>query len=103
MDELLASIKLFAGNFVPRGYALCNGALLQAQQNVALFSLLGTQYGGDGVRTFALPDLRPVDTTYQIGGTKDAPVVIVQQTKRDWKVGEPRPLIATVGIYPERE
>ncbi len=56
-EELLGTIKLFAGNFAPRGYMLCNGALLSISQNQALFSLLGTVYGGDGKTTFALPNL----------------------------------------------
>src|SRR5690349_21566790 len=55
---LLGEIRLFAGNFAPRGYAFCNGQLLAISQNTALFSLLGTTYGGNGVTTFALPDLR---------------------------------------------
>jgi microcystin-dependent protein len=54
----LAQISLMAFGFAPRGWALCHGQLLPINQNQALFSLLGTQYGGDGVRTFALPDLR---------------------------------------------
>ncbi len=58
MDPLLASIILFAGNFAPRGWALCQGQILSISQNTALFSLLGTTYGGDGQTTFALPDLR---------------------------------------------
>lgn len=49
---------MFAGNFAPRGWALCDGQLLSIAQNQALFSLLGTTYGGDGRTTFALPDLR---------------------------------------------
>jgi len=49
---------MFAGNFAPRGYSLCDGQLLAIAQNNALFSLLGTIYGGDGRTTFALPDLR---------------------------------------------
>jgi microcystin-dependent protein len=49
---------MFGGNFAPRGWALCNGQLLSIAQNTALFSLLGTTYGGDGITTFALPDLR---------------------------------------------
>jgi len=55
---LLGSIFLFAGNFAPRGYMLCNGAILSIAQNTALFSILGTTYGGNGTSTFALPDLR---------------------------------------------
>jgi microcystin-dependent protein len=49
---------LFAGNFAPRGWAFCNGQLLPISQNTALFSILGTTYGGNGQTTFALPDLR---------------------------------------------
>lgn len=58
MDPLLASIILFAGNFAPRGWAFCQGQILPIAQNTALFSLLGTTYGGNGQTTFALPDLR---------------------------------------------
>lgn len=58
MDEYLAIIKIFGGNFAPSGWAMCQGQLLQISQNSALFSLLSTTYGGDGVQTFALPDLR---------------------------------------------
>lgn len=58
MDPFLGQIKMFAGNFAPRGYAFCDGQLLAVSQNDALFSLLGTTYGGDGRTTFGLPDLR---------------------------------------------
>ncbi|HEY5406476.1 MAG TPA: tail fiber protein [Ginsengibacter sp.] len=58
MDPLLASIIIFAGNFAPRGFLLCQGQILSISQNTALFSLLGTTYGGNGTTTFALPDLR---------------------------------------------
>lgn len=51
-------IKMFAGNFAPRNWAFCQGQILPISQNVALFSLLGTTYGGNGSTTFALPDLR---------------------------------------------
>src|SRR5579872_3361682 len=54
----LSEIRLMAFNFAPKGWALCNGQLLAIQQNTALFSLLGTVYGGDGIRTFALPNLQ---------------------------------------------
>lgn len=57
MEEILATIKLFAGNFPPRGFMYCNGQILSIQQNTALFSLLGTTYGGNGQTTFALPNL----------------------------------------------
>ena len=58
MNPFLAQIVMFAGNFAPRGWALCDGQLLAISQNQALFSLLGTTYGGDGRTSFALPDLR---------------------------------------------
>jgi len=54
----LAQIEMFSFNFAPKGWALCNGQLLPINQNQALFSLLGTTYGGDGRVNFALPDLR---------------------------------------------
>lgn len=58
MDPLLGQIIMFGGNFAPRGWALCDGQLIAISSNAALFSLLGTTYGGDGRTTFALPDLR---------------------------------------------
>ncbi|CCD97794.1 tail fiber protein [Bradyrhizobium sp. STM 3809] len=58
MTPVLGQIMPFAGSQPPRGWAFCNGALLAIQTNQALFSLLGTYYGGNGVTTFALPDLR---------------------------------------------
>lgn len=58
INPYIGSIALFAGNFAPKGYALCAGQLLPISQNTALFSILGTTYGGDGRVTFALPDLR---------------------------------------------
>lgn len=57
-EPILGEIRLFAGNFAPKGWALCNGQLLPLRQYTALFSLLGTYYGGDGKTTFALPDLQ---------------------------------------------
>jgi len=57
-NQFLGEIQMFAGNFAPKGWALCQGQLLPINQNQALFSLLGTMYGGDGRVTFALPDLR---------------------------------------------
>ena len=57
-EQYLGEIRIFAGSFAPKGWALCNGQLLAINQNQALFALLGTQYGGNGQTTFALPDLR---------------------------------------------
>ena len=57
-DPFIGEIRMFGGNFAPRGWAFCDGQLLSINSNQALFSLLGTIYGGDGRTTFALPDLR---------------------------------------------
>jgi microcystin-dependent protein len=57
-EPFLGEIIMFGGNFAPRNWAFCNGQLLAIAQNSALFSILGTTYGGDGRTTFALPDLR---------------------------------------------
>jgi microcystin-dependent protein len=57
-DPFLAEIRMFAGNFAPTGWALCNGQLMSISQNTALFALLGTTYGGDGRVTFGLPNLQ---------------------------------------------
>ena len=57
-DPFVAEIRMFAGNFAPKGWATCDGQLLPISQNTALFSLLGTMYGGDGKSTFALPNLQ---------------------------------------------
>ncbi len=57
-NPFLAEIRIFAGNFAPTGWAQCNGQLLPISQNTALFSLLGTTYGGDGKSNFALPNLQ---------------------------------------------
>ena len=59
-DPFVGQIMAVGFNFAPRGWALCNGQLLPIDQNLALFSLLGTTYGGDGRVTFALPTCRPV-------------------------------------------
>lgn len=70
-DAFIGQMKIFAGNFAPRGWAFCNGQTLSISENQALFSLLGTTYGGDGRTTFALPDLRgrtPVHAGKTVGG-----------------------------------
>ena len=58
MDPFVAEIRIFPFNFAPKGWAWCDGQLLPLSQNTALFSLLGTTYGGDGKSNFALPDLQ---------------------------------------------
>ncbi len=57
-DQFVAEIRMFAFNFAPQGWALCNGQIMPISQNTALFSLLGTTYGGNGTSNFALPNLQ---------------------------------------------
>lgn len=57
-DPYYGEIRMFAGTFAPEGWALCDGRLMNLRTHVALFSILGTTYGGDGVNNYALPDLR---------------------------------------------
>jgi microcystin-dependent protein len=78
-DPFVAEIRIFGFNFAPKGWAFCDGQLLPISQNTALFSLLGTTYGGDGKSTFALPDLQgrapmqpgqgPALSNYDLGQT----------------------------------
>jgi microcystin-dependent protein len=85
----LGQIMMFGGNYAPRQYALCNGQTLQIQQNTALFSLLGTTYGGDGITTFNLPNLQsslPVSfgqgpglSFYNLGQVSGSPTVTLRQ------------------------
>ena len=65
-DQFVAEIRIFPFNFAPTGWALCNGQLMPISQNTALFSLLGTTYGGDGKSTFALPNMQGI-TPMQAG------------------------------------
>lgn len=79
MNPFIGEIVMFGGNFAPRQWAFCDGQLLAISSNTALFSILGTTYGGDGRTTFALPDLRgrvpihpghgPGLSTYRLGET----------------------------------
>lgn len=68
MGEYMGELRIFSFNFVPQGWAMCNGQLLPIAQNQALFSLLGTMYGGDGQVNFALPDLRGRIPLHKGGG-----------------------------------
>jgi microcystin-dependent protein len=72
MDPFVAEIRIFPFNFAPQGWAFCNGQLLPLSQNTALFSLLGTTYGGDGKSNFALPNLQG-SVPLHVGGTQPGP------------------------------
>jgi microcystin-dependent protein len=81
-EPFLSEIRVFSFNFPPKGWALCNGQLLAINQNQALFSLLGTTYGGNGQTTFALPDLRDkcpihMGNGHILGETAGAPAVTI--------------------------
>jgi microcystin-dependent protein len=78
MDPFVAEIRIFAFNFAPKGWAFCDGQILPLSQNTALFSLLGTTYGGDGRTTFKLPDLR---SRVAVGVGKD-------RVQVDWAQGQ---------------
>src|SRR5947209_666152 len=90
-DPFLAEIRMFGGNFAPTGWALCNGQLMSISQNTALFSLLGTTYGGDGRVTFGLPNLQgstpmqqgqgPGLSTRYLGETAGEPYVTLLQSE----------------------
>ena len=87
-DPFIGEIRLFPYTFAPRGWALCNGQVLSIAQNTALFSLIGTIYGGDGRTTFALPDLRGrVAVSSEIGFPMEINMVVTQGTGR--KSGAP--------------
>ncbi|HEX3681337.1 MAG TPA: tail fiber protein [Bryobacteraceae bacterium] len=77
-DQYLGEIRMFGGNFAPYGWALCNGQTLSISQNSALFSLIGTYYGGDGVTTFQLPNLQSRVAIHQGQGVGLSPYVIGQ-------------------------
>jgi microcystin-dependent protein len=75
-DQFLGEIRIFGGNFAPLGWALCNGQIMPISQSTALFSLLGTYYGGDGKSTFALPNLQGQFALNQGQGTGLSPYVL---------------------------
>jgi microcystin-dependent protein len=81
-EPYLGEIRMFGGDFAPRGWARCHGQLLPICEHAPLFSLIGTTYGGDGVDTFALPDLRHDGTP-----TGSLPITFI---------------IALAGVYPPR-
>jgi microcystin-dependent protein len=67
-NPYIGEIRMFGGNFAPAGWAFCNGALMPISENTALFTLIGTTYGGDGQDTFALPDLQGRVAIHQTTG-----------------------------------
>ena len=85
MEGMIGEIRLFAGSYEPRSWAFCNGQILSIEQNTALFSILGTKYGGDGRTTFALPKIAPV-----LGADTDS------------RYDDLNYMICLYGVYPSR-
>jgi microcystin-dependent protein len=96
MEQFLGEIRMFGGNFAPEGWAFCNGQIMAIEENTALFSLIGTYYGGDGVTTFALPNLQsriPIHqgqgaglSSYQVGqagGTENVTLATQQMPQHN--------------------
>ena len=94
-EETIGSICTFAGIFAPKYFLNCDGSLLQINDNAALFSVIGTMYGGDGIKTFGLPDLRPL--------ANDGQPDTGHHRRVDWaQLNLPRQVICVQGIYPNR-
>jgi microcystin-dependent protein len=113
-DPFIGEIRMFASVFAPKGWEFCNGQLLPINQYTALFSLLGTYYGGDGKTTFALPDLRS-RVPVHVGDDGQLPEVQLGQSggfvPQDGEQGTTYSagpylgvnfIIAVEGIYPSR-
>jgi microcystin-dependent protein len=109
VEAYAGEIRLFAGDFAPRGWAFCDGQLIAIERNPVLFALLGTTYGGDGIHHFALPDLRgrvPVHCDRQARGLG------VQRTGSGVTAGSDAQLPSTLtlnylicvqGVFPDRD
>ena len=102
-EPFLGEIKIMAFGYAPRNWAMCNGQFLPINQNQALFSLLGTTYGGNGQTTFALPDLRgqtPIHFGKNIRGQKGgekAHTLTMQEMTQHFHQGQVQPANATTG------
>ncbi len=99
-EPFIAEVRIFAGNFAPRGWAFCDGQLLPVSQNTALFSLIGTTYGGDGRTTTALPNLQgrapmhpgrgPGLTSYRLGQKTGTETVTLSEAQMPNHTHTPR-------------
>jgi microcystin-dependent protein len=83
-DQYIAEIRIFSCNFAPTGWAFCNGQIMQITQNTALFSIIGTYYGGDGRTTFGLPNLQGSVPIHQGQGPGLSPYDIGQAGGDQW-------------------
>jgi microcystin-dependent protein len=112
-DQYLGEIRLFSGNFAPKGWAICDGRTLPIAQNQALYAIIGTTYGGDGETNFALPDLRSVVPTQAYNGSPDTKLgkkhfqKLAPQKDNDEPTGvtyiHVNYIIALQGIFPSKE
>lgn len=94
MDYIVSQIYYMPFSWTMRDFLPCRGQILSIKNHEALFSLLGTRFGGDGIQTFALPDLRPFN---------DAGPDYGKRTRREWHDDEMVPHMALVGMYPVRD
>ncbi|MBN2891363.1 MAG: tail fiber protein [Bacteroidales bacterium] len=107
-EAFIGEIRMFAGNYAPRGWAFCEGQLLAINSNTALFSIIGTIYGGDGVSTFALPDLRGATVVgpdqYRSEGSKSQGYISTTYETGDLtlKTIQIHYIICTDGYFPSR-
>lgn len=97
MEPIIGQLMQFTGNFPPRGWAICDGRLLSIETHSVLYSIIGNKFGGDGIATFALPDLRH---------QKTAPMIESQHVEPSTEAKNPNnkmiTLIALVGTYPSK-
>lgn len=99
-DAYIGEIRLFAGNFPPKNWAFCDGTILAITSNQALFAILGTTYGGNGVNTFGLPDLRgrvPIHAGYSTGPGLSSTVLGEMGGRETATVSIPLPTLTTTG------
>ncbi len=111
-DNYIGEIRLFSGNFAPKGWAICDGRFLPIEQNQALFAVIGNSYGGDGKTEFALPDLRNrtpegVSSSTKLGQktyylVKQEEGLPTENTKPVSKITV-QYIIALQGIFPTKE
>lgn len=106
-EAYLGEIRLFAGDFAPRGWALCHGQLVRIEENTALFSILGTMYGGDGRTNFALPDLRDRTPVHpgpgsRVGMRREGAGVAAGNDERLPSTLAMNYIICLQGVYPDR-
>lgn len=113
-DQMLGEIRLFSGNFAPKGWAICDGKTLPIAQNQALYAVIGNTYGGDGKTTFALPDLRGrvpagVGNDTRLGEKTDAKTGFANATDSHEEGIKVAPqlgvhyIIALQGMFPQRD